>query len=122
MLAVVGHSGNDVGLMNALINASKDRPDFPIYWIGYDSSPQNLSPMASTLLEGGNKFFIHGGASDNFFADLMEELKLGAPDWVRDPIKVLKADSEKMTTTELSGKVKTLIDGFRARVSMPARR
>ena len=118
LLVVVGYGGGEEGVMELLIDAVKALPQFVIYWVTYEQGHETLSQKARELLSGENKFSIWGGEADKFFGDLMEELRIGQPSWVANPIAVLKNQSERLLlpAAELED-VRILIGAFKARVS-----
>jgi tetratricopeptide (TPR) repeat protein len=86
MLVVVGYSGGEEGVMLLLIEAAKRFKDMVIYWVMYEENYDSLSSRARQLLTiGHNKFIIPSYDADKLFADITEELGIGAPEWMERP-------------------------------------
>ena len=118
LLVVVGYAGGEEGIMALLRDAATTMPQLVIYWVTYQQGHENLSPNARKLLSGENKFSIWGGSADKFFGDLMTELKIGQPRWVKDPISVLKEQGDRLQSPENElGDVRILVNAFKDRVA-----
>jgi tetratricopeptide (TPR) repeat protein len=86
MLVVIGYSGGEEGVMKLLIEATKRFRDMVIYWVIHEGGYDNLSERGQELLTiGHNKFIIPEHDADKLFADIMEELGIGAPEWMERP-------------------------------------
>jgi len=89
MLVIVGYSGGEEGVMKLLIESTKKFKDMMIYWVMFDKGIDSLSERAKDLLKiGRNKFIIPDISADKLFAELAEELKIGAPEWMEEPINL----------------------------------
>lgn len=100
LLVVIGYAGGEEGIMLLLHEVTKMEPDNVIYWVLYSSDPDRLSDYAKKLLNGKNKFLILGQDADTFFAKLANALKIGAPNWLRDPTTVLVEKAELISRVE----------------------
>jgi hypothetical protein len=116
MLVVVGYAGAEDGVMRLLRDASKTMPQSVIYWVTYEGGADKLSEPCTELLSGENKFIVQGGEADDFFSEVMRELKIGQPAWVRDPIAVLSKQSLKLQAPSNIADVGFLVAAFRERV------
>jgi hypothetical protein len=116
MLVVVGYAGAEDGVMRLLRDASKTMPQSVIYWVTYEGGADKLSEPCKELLSGENKFIVQGGEADDFFSEVMRELKIGQPAWVRDPIAVLSKQSLKLRAPPNITDVGFLVAAFRERV------
>jgi hypothetical protein len=117
LLVVVGYGGGEEGVMVLLRDAVETLPQLVIYWVTYEKGHENLSSKARELLSGENKFSIWGGSADKFFGDLMEQLQIGQPRWVADPVTVLREQSERLRAPEAELEdVRILIGAFKERV------
>ena len=122
LLVVVGYSGGEEGIMTLLKDAGNVRRKLVVYWVMYSQGVDNLSVNARALLTGENKFVVWGGSADRFFGQLMSEMKLGQPRWVRDPIGVFKQQSELLIAPpEEQPEVRILVEAFKARVDFADR-
>lgn len=118
LLVVVGYSGGEEGIMELLSEATRSMPQLVIYWVTYEQGHDGLSYNARRLLAGENKFTIWGGAADKFFGDLMGELRIGQPEWVADPITVLRQQSDRLQPPEDGlESVRILVKAFKDRVA-----
>jgi len=126
LLVVVGYRGGEEGIMTLLKEAGRVRSKLVVYWVTYTPSLDSLSVDARELLQGENKFVVRGGTADRFFGQLMSEMRLGEPEWVRDPIGAMAAQSVQLIApTDEFTEVRVLVDAFRARVehaNSPAQR
>jgi hypothetical protein len=94
VLVVVGYAGGEEGIMTLLQRAADALPRMVVYWIAYVGDFAMLTPGAKTFLQTGeNKFFILNQDADEFFNMVVGELGIGAPDWIRNPLGVLKAQA-----------------------------
>jgi hypothetical protein len=105
LFVVVGYGGGEEGVMELLRDAVKTLPQLVIYWVTYEKGHEDLSRKARELLSGENKFSIWGGSADKFFGDLMEQLQIGQPRWVADPLTVLREQSERLVRPKPSLKM-----------------
>ncbi len=118
LLVVVGYSGGEEGIMTLLQDAGRVMQKLVIYWVTFTPGSESLSENAHELLLGENKFLVWGGPADRFFGQLMSEMKLGEPEWVRDPIKILNEQSERLKAPEEDlPEIQILVDAFKARVN-----
>ena len=116
LLVVVGYGGGEEGIMTLLKDAARVMP-LVVYWVTYTQGLGDLSPNARMLLHGENKFVVWGGTADRFFGQLMSELKLGEPEWVKDPVGVMKKQSERLLAPDKDlPELCILVEAFRARV------
>lgn len=89
-LFVIGYRGGEEGVMDLIEQALARLPNQHLVWVSFEPSQDRLSDRAKKLLGAGrNRRFLGGYDADRFFAEVMRDLGLGAPDWVRDPIGVL---------------------------------
>lgn len=117
LLVVVGYSGGEEGIMTLLKDAGRVRRKLVVYWVMYTQGLDGLSGNARELLKGENKFVVWGGSADRFFGQLMSEMKLGQPEWVQDPIGVLRKQSELLIAPrEALTEIQILVEAFKARV------
>lgn len=117
-LVVVGYGGGEEGIMELLGEAARALPQLVIYWVNFLPGLEGLSSKVLELLSGENKFVIFGGPADKFFGDLMGELKIGAPNWVSDPIAVLKDQSERLREPSADFEdIRILVRAFKERVA-----
>jgi len=118
LLVVVGYGGGEEGVMELLRDAVRTLPQLVIYWVTYEKGHEHLSWNARELLSGENKFSIWGGSADKFFGDLMQQLQIGQPRWVADPLAVLREQSERLRAPEAELEdVRILVGAFKERVS-----
>ncbi len=90
VLVVVGYYGGEEGIMTLLDRAALEFRNTVVYWVLYEDDESSLSPRARQLLgRGANKFIITGTDADRFFRELMNELKIGLPRWIREPTSTL---------------------------------
>lgn len=88
---VVGYAGGEEGIMRLLHSAMGRLGNKEVYWVQYANSTEPRSERARELLAlSGNARLMPGWDADHFFYDLMQGLGLGVPEWMRDPIRVLK--------------------------------
>ena len=88
LLVVVGYGGREEGVMTLLTEACRRLPPTQVFWVlrGGDQ----LSPDAQVLMDiGENKFVVVVDDADTFFRDIMNELHLGQPRWIADPVGAL---------------------------------
>jgi hypothetical protein len=123
VLVVVGYRGGEDGIMQLLKEAANRMQQLVIYWVSYEGGAERLSDNAQQLLRGENKFLIRGGDADKFFGDLMAELGLGQPQWVRDPISALENQSKKLVTPigQDLEVVEALVGAYKERVEFSGR-
>jgi hypothetical protein len=118
VLVVVGYSGGEDGIMTLLQHAADALPRMVAYWVAHESDFSMLTDRAQSFLKNGeNKFFILDQSSDDFFNRLVGELGIGAPDWIQNPLQVLKAqakikhdENDLSDVARLANNYSTLID------------
>jgi tetratricopeptide (TPR) repeat protein/NAD-dependent SIR2 family protein deacetylase len=103
MLVVVGYGGGEEGVMRLLIDAARHFNNMVVYWAMREPSHTLLSDRAKQLLSlGHNKFVIPNCDADAFFAEITEQLGIGAPDWMENPTGTLVVQSESFAPTNNS--------------------
>ena len=118
VLVVVGYAGGEEGIMTLLQRAADALPRMVVYWVAYDSDYAALSERTRRFLETGeNKFFILGQNADDFFNNVVGELGVGAPRWIKDPLDVLVDQSKNLVDGGSSEDVKQLVESYKRRVS-----
>jgi hypothetical protein len=97
-LVVVGYGGGEEGIMQVLCDAAEQNHQMVIYWVAHGGGYESLSERAQDLMcRGENKFVIANmNGADEFFQNLMEALKLGAPEWVGNPIGVMSSSADEL--------------------------
>jgi NAD-dependent SIR2 family protein deacetylase len=98
VLVVVGYGGGEEGIMEVLCDAAEQNLQMVVYWVAHGGGYDSLSKQAQDLMSRGeNKFVIASmNGADEFFWTLMEALKLGAPEWVGNPIGVMSSGADKL--------------------------
>lgn len=118
VLVVVGYSGGEEGIMSLLHEAAIALPRMVVYWIAYERDYALLSPRARAFLEmGEHKYFVLGQESDEFFNQLIGELGLGPPGWIKHPLEVLHEQVKIRHNPTVSDDVGRLIAAYEARVA-----
>jgi hypothetical protein len=121
VLVVVGYAGGEEGVMTLLQYAATALPRMVVYWIAFEDDFDLLSKRAKELLATGeNKFFILGQRADDFFNKVVGELGIGAPDWIRRPLDVLKGQAKISYDAQSSADVARLADAYADRVEFAA--
>jgi hypothetical protein len=121
VLVVVGYAGGEEGVMTLLQYAATALPRMVVYWIAFEDDFDLLSKRAKELLSTGeNKFFILGQRADDFFNKLVGELGIGAPDWIRRPLDVLKGQAKISYDAQSSADVARLANAYADRVEFAA--
>ena len=121
VLVIVGYAGGEEGVMTLLQYAAKALPRMVVYWIAYEDDLDLLSDRAKALLATGeNKFFILGQKADDFFNQVVGEAGIGAPDWLKDPLGVLKRQADIKVDGSAGSDVRRLREAYRARVEHAA--
>lgn len=101
ILVVIGYGGGEEGVMKVLLEVAKSLPNLVIYWTMYEGTPDSLSEEARELLRlGHNKFFIPKSDADTLFAQIMEELGIGIPEWMDNPTTNLIEQSKNFASSE----------------------
>jgi tetratricopeptide (TPR) repeat protein len=101
LLVVIGYAGGEEGVMRVLLEVTESLPNLVIYWIMHEGNPDSLSEEAGKLLGlGHNKFFIPNSDADTLFAQVMEELGIGIPEWMDNPTTNLVGQSKKFASSE----------------------
>lgn len=117
VIVVVGYAGGEEGVMTLLQYAARALPRMVVYWIAFEDDFDLLSKRAKDLLSTGeNKFFILGQRADDFFNKLVGELGIGAPDWIRRPLDVLKRQAKISCDAQSSSDVSGLAKAYDERV------
>jgi tetratricopeptide (TPR) repeat protein len=116
LLVVIGYAGEEGGIMKRLQESAEAFPDIVIYWAMHEEDPDLLSAQAIKLLNTGqNKFVITNCDADRFFADIVEELGLGVPDWIENPTGSLQKRSKSLSIPKdayIQTKIKDYQDGI----------
>lgn len=121
VLVVVGYAGGEEGIMTLLQRAATALPRMVVYWIAFEDDFDLLSKRTKELLSTGeNKFFIPGQRADDFFNKVVGELGIGAPDWIRWPLDVLKRQAEISSDAQSSADVQRLASAYAKRVHFAA--
>lgn len=118
LLVVIGYAGGNEGVMKLLAEIAKqnDLSDSVIYWVLHSHAPASLSSDALELMQGHNKFLILGQDADDFFAGLMHGLKLGKPEWMKDPTGALIKDAGRIAPMEKNQDIYAVIDKYKKRL------
>ena len=90
VILVIGYAGAEEGVMHLLSSAVKEMR-VPLYWIAYDPNPDSLSPAARDLLGDPHRALLPGMEADAFFAEVLRQLGIGAPRWLRMPLQEVQA-------------------------------
>ena len=107
--------------MTLLQYAAKALPRMVVYWVAYEDDLDLLSERAKTLLATGeNKFFILGQRADDFFNQVVGEAGIGAPDWLSDPLGVMKRQADISIDASAGPDVRRLQEAYKARVTHAA--
>ena len=116
MLVVVGYSGGEEGVMELLKEAAKQFKDLVIYWTMYEENFDLLSEPAKELLRiGNNKFIILKCDADELFAEVMEGLGIGVPEWMENPSANLLEQAQKFSTS-LNSDIQIKIDTYQTKI------
>jgi len=117
VLVVVGYAGGEEGVMRLLIDAARQLPPLVVYWVMRDYDGE-LSPLACELMSiGENKICLRGYSAAELFQGLMNELKIGEPAWLSDPIQTLRQQRDQLTpASEVNPEVGLAIERFGRRV------
>jgi len=117
VLVVVGYAGGEEGVMTLLQYAAIALPRMVVYWIAHDDDFDLISSRAKALLgTGENKFFILGQRADDFFNQIVGEIGIGAPAWIRNPMAVLQRQSAITYDAGSSSDVKRLVEAYAKRI------
>jgi tetratricopeptide (TPR) repeat protein len=101
MLVVIGYGGGEEGVMDLLKDAARQFQNLVIYWVMHEESFELLSNPAKELLEiGNNKFFIPNYDADNLFAEIMEGLGIGVPEWMEHPASNLFEQAQSFAPSQ----------------------
>jgi hypothetical protein len=118
VLVVIGYSGGEEGIMSLLQDAAQSLPRMVVYWIAYESDYARLSRRAKEFLEvGEHKFFILNQESDDFFNQLIGELGIGPPSWIKRPLEILQSQVKIKFSRSTSDDVARLIKAYEDRVA-----
>jgi hypothetical protein len=118
VLVVVGYSGGEEGIMSLLQEAANALPRMVVYWIAYESDYAQLSKRARAFLEvGEHKYFVLGQESDDFFNQVIGELGIGPPSWIKHPLDVLNEQVRIRHAENTSADVARLIKSYEERVA-----
>jgi hypothetical protein len=118
LLVVVGYGGGEEGIMEVLCESARQDPQMVVYWVAYGGGYDSLSPRAQKLVSRGeNKFIIQtSGGADEFFWSLMEALKVGPPEWIRDPIGAMSAAAGELLNVETNEVISVLVGDYRRQI------
>jgi hypothetical protein len=100
---VVGYGGREEGFMDLLVQAAKGFPQKHLYWILHGDRPADIPPKAKEFLSStrnGGVLLLLKGDADSFFLRLAEELGVGSPRAIIDPLSIVQQylfDVEKAT-------------------------
>lgn len=121
VLVVVGYAGGEEGIMTLLQRAADALPRMVVYWVAYEGDFAMLTNRAKAFLRSGeNKFFILNQRADEFFNSLVGELGIGAPDWIKNPLQVLKAQAKIKHDQSASSDVALLARAYATRIDYAA--
>ena len=115
LLVVVGYGGREEGVMTLLTEASRRLPLTQVFWVlrGDDQ----LSPAALGFMGvGENKFTVMVDDADTFFRDVMNELHLGQPRWIADPIGALVERREEIVVPVGDVELEAALADYRRRI------
>lgn len=113
VLVVVGYSGNDAGLMRIVTQAASGFPNKVIYWLEYSDDLTNLSGHARAFLEKSrNAAVVLKQDADQFFHELMRDLGIGAPHWMREPVAGLRMVANRLARPSTKSAVAGILDVF----------
>lgn len=118
LLVVVGYGGGEEGIMKVLCEAARQDSQLVVYWVTYGGGFDGLSERAKELVRcGENKFIIQtSSGADEFFWSLMEELKVGPPEWIRDPIGAMQAAASELLNVEDNEVISVLVGDYRRQI------
>ena len=111
-LVVVGYAGGEDGVMELLLDASKEFPNLVIYWIFHENDYSYTRCEVKRLLSGPNKFYILGQDADMFFATLTRALEFH-PSWISQPVSPLEARSRAAGDNRSSPEINLAMNGYR---------
>lgn len=95
LLVVVGYAGGEEAVMSLLQKSARHFKNMIIFWVLYEKDINKLSKQAKKLLKTGNhKYCILNKDADNFFLEIMENLGIGAPRWMKNPVENLLSQTE----------------------------
>ena len=122
VLVVVGYSGGEEGIMRLLQDAAKALPRMVVYWIANEPDFAQLSERARAFLSVGEyKYFVLNQDADDFFNQLLGELGIGSPTWVRQPVEALRRQVTIKSVLSTPEDVKRLIGAYEKKVATVAR-
>ena len=117
MLVVVGYGGGEEGIMELLIRAAEQFQNMQVYWAILEGESASLSSSTGKLLtKGHHKYLVEIRDADTLFAEIMEGLGLGVPQWMQDPAAVLERQGEAFAETE-NTEAKIRIETYRKEVA-----
>ncbi|OYU38167.1 MAG: hypothetical protein CFE33_16435 [Pseudorhodobacter sp. PARRP1] len=92
LMVIVGYDGREPQIMTLLTDAARTYQDKHIFWCLYSNNPADLSDNATEFLSHSrNARLILGQDADVFFHSLCNELDVGAPVALRDPLAFWQA-------------------------------
>lgn len=97
VFVAIGYGGREVGFMSSLVGAAKHYPDKALYWAMHSDNPASLAEQPRALLSTShNARLLIGRDADTFFAELLRELGLEAPQLTREPLTMLLDQNERI--------------------------
>jgi tetratricopeptide (TPR) repeat protein len=97
IFVAVGYGGRETGFMSSLVSAAKNYPDKALYWTIRSDDPAALAGQPRALLSTSrNARLLIGKDADTFFAELLRELGLEAPQLIREPLTMLLDQRERI--------------------------
>lgn len=101
LLVVAGYAGGEEAVMDLLIKSATHFDNMVVYWATYGTDYESLSNRAKELMGKGNyKFVMTKCDADSFFAEIMEGLGIGVPDWMDEPVNSLLEQSNEFAETK----------------------
>jgi hypothetical protein len=112
--------------MDLLIRAAGRFADKQLFWVLHGSDPTMLSDRARDLLATSrNSALLIGQDADSFFLRLLSELKVGAPETIREPLFLAHQNAEQLAQhdtaqIEEAGVINAAIDRHRSEITAMA--
>ncbi len=115
LLVVVGYGGREEGVMALLTEASRRLPLTQVFWVLRDGD--HLSAGAESFMGfGENKFLVMASDADTFFRDVMNELRLGQPRWIADPMGSLSEGRDEIVVPAGDAELEAAIADYRRKI------
>lgn len=125
-LVVVGYAGGEEAVMDHVLEAVELYSDKPIFWVTKSTNLATQSERTQRLMKDGDsarrpRYFMGGWDADDFFRNLMQELGVGLPHWMRDPVEFWTERSKEIVKPNMTGgaedkTIAGLIDSFTKRL------